>query len=456
MMKRVLSKYEKFNGLNSETDPLPRELPHALTCSSPLRSLAASLARSGAFAYASPWIMETVTQKSSTVEPSKPKLTRIFGWASFYNDFGSDMVFPVWPAFVTQTLGASASFLGFLDGMGEALVAFSKLLPGILADRLRRHKLFVWLGYCGGVLGRLGYALATRPSGLIVPRVLDRLGKIRESPRDAMLAEAVPEGRRGKAFGFIRAMDHAGAAAGILCAFALLQFLHIPVRTLFAIAALPSLISVFLVLFFIAEPERKEHKQASRSNHPLPSFKFILGNTQLRKILLVFTIFGLANISYSFLLLAAHRVGWSTPLLPVLYLIFTALAALSSSPFGRLADQFGAKRTLLVSFALLGATFLIAGISTSTIGILPAFFLYGLHKGAIDPAERTLIASLAAPEQRATIFGTAQFARGVTAIPASLLAGILWDVTNAPLVSFGVATGLLIVAFFNLATLRIS
>jgi MFS family permease len=397
--------------------------------------------------------MEIVSQPSSAAKKFKPRLTRVFGWASFFNDFGSDMVFPIWPAFVTQTLGASASFLGFLDGLGEALVALSKLISGVLVDRLGRHKLLVWLGYCGGILGRLGYAMATKPAGLIAPRVLDRMGKIRESPRDAMLAEAVPEGERGKAFGFIRAMDHAGAATGILCAFALLQFFHISVRTLFAVAALPSLLSVLLVFFFMVEPE---HEPVPHSNRSLLSFKFILANRQLRWILVVFTFFGLANVSYSFLLLAAQRVGWPTPMLPLLYLIFTFLAALSSAPFGHLADRFGPRMTMLVGFALLGATYVIGGVSTSAMGILPAFLFYGLHKGAIEPSERSLVASFAVPEQRATIFGTVHFTLGITAIPASLLAGILWDVTYGPLLPFAVATGLLVVASLTLVSLRIS
>src|SRR3989344_7945279 len=109
------------------------------------------------------------------------KSHKVFGWASFFNDLGSDMVFSVWPAFVTQTLGASVSFLGFLDGFGDALVALSQMVSGIVSDRLGRRKIFVWVGYIGGIFGRIGYALARTPGALIVPRILDRSGKIRET-----------------------------------------------------------------------------------------------------------------------------------------------------------------------------------------------------------------------------------------------------------------------------------
>jgi MFS family permease len=180
----------------------------------------------------------------------------------------------------------------------------------------------------------------------------------------------------------------------------------------------------------------------------------MLANRELRWILFVFGIFGFANISYSFLLLAANRVGWPTPTLPLLYFVFTFLAALSSTPFGRIADHFGSRTIMLFSFGLLGVTFLIAGISTSAIGILPAFILYGLHKGALEPSERMLVASLAPPEQRATILGTAQFTLGMTAIPASLFAGFLWDLTHGPFLPFLFAIGLLVLASFFLFLLR--
>jgi MFS family permease len=385
-------------------------------------------------------------------KPFEGKPQKVFGWASFFNDFGSDMVFPVWPAFVTQTLGASTTFLGFLDGLGDALVAISQLISGIVSDRIKKHKVFIWLGYCGGVLGRVGYALAQTSTGLIVPKILDRSGKMREAPRDAIVAEMVKEGERGKAFGFIRSMDHAGAVLGIIVAFALLQFFHIPVRTLFLIAAVPSVVSVLLVFLFISEPKHAKEEVFERKK---VSFVSLRSNPVLRWVFAIFIVFGLANMSYSFLLLAAHRIGWPVATLPLLYLLFSFFAALSAQPFGRFADRFGSKVTILIGFALLAAAFLIGGTASSIFFIPFAFICYGLHKGAIEPSQRSFVASFAGEGERATVFGTLQFTLGITAIPASLIAGALWDMTGSPLVSFLAAGGLLLVSALLLTLLKV-
>jgi len=138
------------------------------------------------------------------------KTVRTFAFASFLNDLGSDMIYPVWPLFVTSVLGANMAVLGFIDGLGEAIVSISQAASGYVSDRLRRRKIFIWTGYLFGSLSRIGYALTTLWQHLIPFKIMDRAGKIRGAPRDAIIADISTEENRGKNFGLLRAMDNLG------------------------------------------------------------------------------------------------------------------------------------------------------------------------------------------------------------------------------------------------------
>src|ERR1041385_1631616 len=138
--------------------------------------------------------------------------------ASFFHDVGSDMVFSVWPLFVTSVLGANMATLGFIDGIGDAVVSISGAIGGYLSDRLRKRKIFVWTGYLFGGIARVGYALSPSWQWLIPFRLLDRSGKLRGAPRDAILSESSTNTTRGGRFGILRAMDNAGAVVGIMLA----------------------------------------------------------------------------------------------------------------------------------------------------------------------------------------------------------------------------------------------
>jgi sugar phosphate permease len=173
------------------------------------------------------------------------KSVRVFAWASFLNDLGSDMIYPVWPLFVTSFLGANMAVLGLIDGLGEAFVSISKAFSGYLSDRIRKRKFFIWSGYILGSLSRIGYAVAPVWSWLIPLKILDRTGKIRAAPRDAMVADLSTDQNRGAHFGLMKAMDNLGAVCGIgVC---LWLFEPLGFTKLFLVAAVPSLVSAFLI-----------------------------------------------------------------------------------------------------------------------------------------------------------------------------------------------------------------
>ncbi len=351
----------------------------------------------------------------------KKKTIRIFVWASFLNDMGSDMIYPVWPLFVMTVLRANMTALGFLDGLGEALVSISQAVSGYLSDRIRKRKVFIWSGYLCGAVSRVGYSLSGTWQHLIPFRILDRAGKIRSAPRDAMIADLSDRENRGKNFGLLRAMDHLGAVCGILICIVLAGPLGY--SNLFLLAALPTAVGTFLIFSLIKE------QSADRAKiYKGLALKDLGGNFRL--FLFLSVLFALGSFSYSFLLIYAKTLGFKASFVPVLYLVFTAVAALFSLPFGRLSDKVGRRPVLALSFILWGTVSLCFMLFRRHAAIFLAFFLYGLHKAALEPVQKTFVAELAPAQYRASALGGFQMATGLCALPASLAAGLLWDKTG--------------------------
>ena len=346
------------------------------------------------------------------------KTIRTFAAASFLNDLGSDIIYPIWPLFVTTILKANMTALGFLDGLGETIVSLSQAGSGYFSDRLRKRKIFIWVGYLFGSLSRLGYAISSVWLHLIPFRVMDRLGKIRSAPRDAVVADISTDVTRGKNFGLLRTMDNMGAVIGILICIALIEVLGF--RLLFALAALPSLVSAFLIILLI-----KERNHDRTEIYKGISLKDLSKNFKL--FLFLSSVFALGAFSYSFLLIYAKTFGFKLSFVPVLYLIFSASAALFSYPFGKISDRIGRKPVLMLSFLfwmIVCASFI---ASQNHLIIALTFVLYGAHKGALEPVQKTLFSELAPCDFRASCLGSFQMIVGLCAFPASFIAGILWE-----------------------------
>ncbi len=344
---------------------------------------------------------------------------RTFALASFLNDFGSDMIYPIWPLFVT-TLTADMAVLGLIDGLGEAIVSISQAVSGYASDRIRKRKIFVWTGYLFGSLSRVGYAFSAVWQHLIPFRILDRAGKIRAAPRDAIIADVSTKGNRGRNFGLLRTMDNLGAVCGIVTCIVVLFFGWLGYRDLFLLAAAPSAVGALLVLLLI-----KEARPSGDRIYRGLSLKALDRNFKL--FVLLSAVFALGSFSYSFLLLYARNFGFGTVLLPVLYLTFSAVASLFSLPFGKLSDRIGRKSVLMLSYAFWGLVSAVSIFVQSCWAVVFTFVLYGLHKGAFDPVQKALVSELAPPEFRASSLGGFQMVVGLCALPSSLVAGLLWD-----------------------------
>ena len=325
----------------------------------------------------------------------------ILSLASFLHDVGSDMVFSVWPLFVTQVLKTNMMTLGLIDGIGDAVVSISGAVGGYFSDKIRKRKIFVWTGYLFGGVSRI-----------------DRSGKIRGAPRDAIISDISTHQNRGVRFGVLRAMDNLGAVVGILIAIFFLKTLGF--TNLFILAAIPSVVAVLLIVFFIHEV-KPNHKTLFKG----VSFKNF--NNNLRLLTILSGLFALGSFSYSFLLLFANRYGFTTYQIPILYLLFTLVAAICSIPFGKLSDQFGRKNILYLSYFFWAVVLILFIFYSNSISAVLAFIFYGLHKGAMEPVQKTLVAELAPSDYVASTIGAFQMLIGLMALPASFLAGFLWD-----------------------------
>ncbi|MBN1860209.1 MAG: MFS transporter [Candidatus Thermoplasmatota archaeon] len=375
-------------------------------------------------------------------EKENKKTIRTFAAASFLNDFGSDIIYPIWPLFLTTVLGANMAILGFVDGLGDALVSISQAVSGYLSDKFRRRKVFVWTGYLFGAASRIGYAFSTVWEHIIPFRILDRAGKMRGAPRDAIIADASTNQNRGRHFGLLRAMDNLGAVCGIIFCIICFWVLNIGYRELFFFAAVPSVIGAMLVILLI-----KERKLEKKKIFKGLSFKDL--NRNFKMFLLLSALFALGSFSYSFLLIYAKQFGFEVIFVPVLYLVFTLFAAIFSYPFGRLADRIGRKLILFVSYLFWGAVCLIFIFLQSYWLIVFTFVLYGLHRAALEPVQKTFVAELAPAEYRASSLGGYQMVIGLCALPASLIAGLLWDSISIE-TPFYLSLGLTIVSSFLL------
>jgi MFS family permease len=367
---------------------------------------------------------------------------KALGLVSLLTDASSEMIYPLLPAFLTGALRAGPAFVGLVEGAAEAAASVLKIAAGRVSDRLPRRKPLVVAGYGLSSLARTLVALATAPGHVLAVRIADRIGKgTRSAPRDALLAEVTEPGRRGQAFGFHRAMDHAGAVVGPLLASALL-WLRLDLRAVFALAAVPALASLAVLVAGVREPARRAAPPRGAGAGPGPPAPLGPG---LRRYLGVLAVFSLGNSSDAFLLLRAQDAGVPLAAVPALWAFHHAIKAAAGTHGGMLADRIGAGPTLVAGWAVYAASYAGFAAASAPWHAWLLFAVYALFHALTEGAERALVAALAPAESRGRAFGYFHAVTGVTLLPASLLAGALWQ-WKGPAAAFGTGAALAAVA----------
>ncbi|MDH3529764.1 MAG: MFS transporter [Acidobacteriota bacterium] len=349
---------------------------------------------------------------------------------SFLNDTSSEIIYPLLPTFLALTMGATPFVIGLIEGFAESVASLLKLFSGHLSDKFGNRKLPVFAGYSLASILRPLLAFATTWQHVLIVRVGDRVGKgIRVAPRDALLAESVSETDRGLAFGFNRAADHLGAVVGPMIAFILLYYLsadHITptadeYRQVFLFAALPVVLGLFVVVFFVKEEKPKRIEQAERAKFSLKGF-----DSNFKRFLLILVVFTLSNSTDAFLLLRAQDAGVSLSFLPLLWMALHLSKVLSSLVFGDLSDRLGRRRIIFGGWILYALVYLGFAFVSGTWPVLALFLLYGVFFGMTEGVEKALVADLVPEDKRGTAYGLYNLAFGIAVFPASLLFGFVW------------------------------
>ncbi|MES2201034.1 MAG: MFS transporter [candidate division FCPU426 bacterium] len=377
----------------------------------------------------------------------RPWLTRnvfFIGLVSLFTDIATEMAVPLFPKFL-ESMGGGARVLGLIEGASDALSSLLKYFTGKWSDLSGKRRPWVLAGYLLSSAARPFLALATASWHVLAIRMTDRTGKgLRSSPRDALIADSVPERSRGAAFGFHQGMDHVGAVLGPLAAVAILIFSHDDLRLVFALAAIPGAVAVLTLWSGVTEIAKQGLGKARAA---LPS-----AAPGLFPVLLPLGLFTLGNASDLFLL---KKAGGDMPLYSVclLWSAFHVVKASASLPGGHLSDRIGPRLTISLGWLLYAAIYFGFAMVQGAGGFLVLFVVYGLYFGLTEGAEKAWIASLVPPEQRATAFGWYYLVTGVLALPASLAFGWIWDLVS-PQAAFLSGSGLALSALACLWFLR--
>ena len=376
-----------------------------------------------------------------------PQTVFILGVVSLLTDASSEMIYPLLPLFLATTLGTGAAFIGLIEGVAESTASLLKLLSGWWSDRLGRRKAIVVGGYTLSACARPLVALAGTGWHVLAVRFTDRVGKgLRTAPRDALIAAAAPPESWGKAFGFHRAMDHAGAVIGPLIAFVLLSTVVHDLRTVFALAAIPGLLAVAVLIARVADAPPAAREAAGPPRLSLAPFP-----ARFRAVLAVIALFTLGNSSDAFLLLKAHAVGIGTASVPLLWIVLHLSKAFSSTPAGMLSDRIGRPRLIIAGWLVYAGVYGGFAVADHAWQIWALFVVYGLFFGLTEGVEKAYIADLAPPDLRGTAYGLYHAAVGLTALPASLLMGLVWEhVSPAAAFTVGAALALASAVLFLL------
>lgn len=359
-----------------------------------------------------------------------PRSIWALGFVSMFMDISSEMIHSLLPLFLVSVLGVTATALGLLEGLAEGTVNIVKIFSGALSDWLGRRKALALIGYGMAALTKPLFPLANSFSLVFLARLIDRIGKgVRGVPRDALVADLVPEEVRGASYGLRQSLDTIGAVAGPLAAIWLMVIFKGEFRRVFWVALLPAFISVLLLTFIVHEPpDSAKLRTLSAQFHWRQLRRFVPG---FWFVVAIGGIFTLARFSEAFLILRARDLGLGTDYAPMVLVVMNVVYAASSYPAGHLSDRIDRRLVLVVGGISLIAADVTLARATGMFGLITGISLWGLHMGFSQGLLAALVADAAPTDRRGNAFGLFGLVSGIALLVASLLAGALWDHVGA-------------------------
>jgi len=399
-------------------------------------------------------------QKSKRIWGLNPNIF-FLGIVSLLTDVSSEMIFTLVPLFLSNVLGATATVIGLVGGLSESIDAILRIFSGWFSDRIGKRKSLALTGYSISTIAKPFMYLAANWGAVLAIKFSDRVGKgIRTSPRDALVADSVSARERGKGFGLHRAMDTSGAVLGLIIAAVIIYSiqgggLELDLKTyrwLVLVGVVPAVLAVLVLLIFVRE---KGSKPSPGTNSPQRLTRNSLRagfDTRFKVFLAIMAVFTLGNSSDFFVILRAQNL--EVPLIQVvsmLVLLNITYAAISL-PAGILSDRLGRRRVITLGWFIYALVYLGFALASSVWQIWLLFACYGVYYGMVEGVARAFVADLVAEDKRGTAYGLYHGVVGLTILPASLLAGWLWEVVS-PSAPFFFGAGLAFLAMLGMMTL---
>lgn len=357
-----------------------------------------------------------------------PRTVWVLGFVSLLMDISSEMTHALLPLFMAGTLGASAIWIGLVEGIGEGTALIAKVFSGVVADRFGHKKRLVFAGYFLGVISKPVFALAGSMPVVLAARFFDRIGKgLRGAPRDAIVADVTDESIRGAAYGLRQSLDAAGAFVGPLLATLLLLLWTEDLRSIFWIALIPGAACLALILFGVEDnvtPTVNTKRIAWKDLKSVMTPAFV-------QLVILGTLFSLARFSNAFIVLRAADIGIEHAWIPMAVVLMNITFSLSSYPFGKLADKLNPMKLLALGMVLLALANLLFAYAENYRILAAGIVLFGMHLGATQGIFSTIISEIAPSEVRATAFGIFNFFSGLALLASGLVAGSLWEYMGA-------------------------
>jgi MFS family permease len=377
----------------------------------------------------------------------------VLGMVSLLTDLSSQMIVPILPLYLTSILHVQVGTVGIIEGIAESTASVLKFFSGWISDRFGKRKWLMVGGYGLSNLIKPFFALSSTWGQVLFIRFADRFGKgIRTSPRDAILADTTSKEERGKAFGFRRSMDTLGAALGPFVAYLILTLWNGSYQNVFWASAIPGLIATLLLIFYLKDKRNPLKTQTNVRSLPKISFKGL--NSRFVWFTLITTLFTIGNFSDAFLILRAKDVGMAAEYIPLTYFAYNIVTSIFSTPFGIISDRIGRRPVLITGYVIFALIYLGFGLVHTVFEIWVLFFIYGLYYATTEGIQKSYVADMVPEGQRGMAMGTFNALTGIAALPASVLAGFLWQSFGA-FTAFGVSSLLAIISALLMFILRI-